>query len=78
MKTLFVNNEEYQAKMIIKTSDSIIGYNDDTEAFAFRGISDFSKFHLGEGQEWDVDPKTEKLSYLLELDFRLSIIELGV
>lgn len=42
MKTLVFNNAEFQAERIIKTSDSIIGYSDNSEVFAFRGISDFS------------------------------------
>lgn len=78
MKTLTVNNEEYQAERIVKTNTSIIGYNGNTEVFGFRGISDFSKFQLAEGQEWDIDEKAAELAYLLDLDFRISMIELGV
>ena len=78
MKTLTVNNEEYQAERIVKTNASIIGYNGNTEVFAFRGISDFNQFQLAEGQEWDIDEKVSETAYLLDLDFRISMIELGV
>lgn len=54
MKNLLFNGESYEAEKIIKTNTSIIGYNGDTEVFAFRGISDFSLFELQDG-EYDVD-----------------------
>lgn len=76
MKTLTVNNETYQAERIVKTNTDIIGYNGNTEVFGFRGISDFSKFQLAEGQEWDMPDNVE--GYLIDLDFRLSMIELGL
>jgi hypothetical protein len=78
MKTLIINGETYQAERIIKTNTSIVGYNHESEVFAFRGIQDFSQFQLEEGQAWDIDDKAAELVYLLDLDFRLSMIELGV
>ena len=55
MKTLIFNNEEIQAERIVKNPDSIIGYNGQTEIFAFRGISDFSGFMLKDGESFDTD-----------------------
>lgn len=78
MKTMNFNGEQYQAEKIIKTSDSIVGYNGNSEVFAFRVVNDFSLFVLEEGQEWDVDEKVAEASYLLDLDFRLAMLELGV
>lgn len=78
MKTLIFNNEEYQAERIVKTNTDIIGYNGNAEVFSFKGISDFSLFQLAEGQEWDIDEKVSETAYLLDLDFRISMIELGV
>lgn len=60
MKKLLFNNTEFQAERIVKTSDSIVGYSGNSEIFAFRGISDFSLFSLGENQEWDIN-EIEKL-----------------
>lgn len=54
MKTLLFNGETFEAEKIIKTDTSIIGYNDETEVFAFRGISDFNLFELQDG-EYDAD-----------------------
>ena len=78
MKILNFSGETYQADKIVKTQNSIIGYNNNQEIFAFRGINDFSAFQLSEGQEWDVDEKVAESAYLLDLDFRISMIELGV
>lgn len=78
MKILNFSGETYQAEKIVKTQNSIIGYNNNQEIFAFRGINDFSAFQLLEGQEWDVDDKVVESAYLLDLDFRISMIELGV
>lgn len=80
MKILIVGNEEYTADRIVKTDNSIIGYNNnsDTPAWSFKGINDFSQFKLEEGQKWDVDEKILESNYILDLDFRISMIELGV
>lgn len=78
MKRLSALGEIYEAQKIVKTTNSIVGYNGDTVVFAFRGINDWSQFQLEEGQEWDVDEKAAEYAYLLELDFRLSMLELGV
>lgn len=45
--------EVFEAELIVKTSDSITGYNGDTEVFSMRGISDFSGYELLDGAEWD-------------------------
>ena len=55
MKKLLFNNETIKAEKIVKTSDSIIGYNGNSEVFVFRGVSDFSLFTLEEGQDWDIE-----------------------
>ncbi len=78
MKRLFAFGESYEAKKIVKTSDSIIGYNGDTEVFVFRGIKDWSQYQLADGQEWDIDEKMAEAAFLLDLDFRVSMLELGV
>ena len=80
MKTLYVNGETYQAEKIIRTNTDILGFNSTspTPIFAFRQIKDWTQFQLAEGQEWDIDEKVSELAYLLDLDFRISMIELGV
>ena len=58
MKTLKFNQEEYKSEKIIKTENSIIGQDlQGNEVFAFRGISDFALFELGDGQSFDMDEK---------------------
>lgn len=79
MKTLIVfDNERLEAERIVKKSNAIVGYIGENEVFSFRGITDWSQFKLPEGQEWDVDEKDALLAYLLDLDYRISLIELGV
>ncbi len=81
MKTLYVNGETYQAERIIRTNTDILGFNSTsptTPIFAFRQIKDWTQFQLAEGQEWDIDEKVSETAYLLDLDFRISMIELGV
>ncbi|KHO39114.1 hypothetical protein OR62_07715 [Clostridium tetani] len=53
MKKLMVNDEVLEAEKIIKTETDIIGYVDNKEVFAFRGIKDFSIFKLEGGHEFD-------------------------
>lgn len=74
MKILNFSGETYQAKKIVKTQNSIIGYNNNQEIFAFRGINDFSAFQLSEGQEWDIDPEAEKDQRIADLEFALAEI----
>ncbi|RXI55553.1 hypothetical protein DP124_01400 [Clostridium tetani] len=50
MKMLLVNDDTLQAEKIIKTDTNIIGYIDNKEVFAFRGIKDFSIFKLENGE----------------------------
>lgn len=78
MKTLIFSGETYQADRIVKTDTDIIGYIANQEVFAFRGISNWSLFQLADGQEWDIDEKGLEAAYLLDLDFRISMLELGV
>ncbi|GGH17377.1 hypothetical protein [Paenibacillus segetis] len=54
MKTLIFIGETYEAERIVKTANSITGYNGNDVIFAFRGISDFSGFEID--GEWD-DPE---------------------
>lgn len=77
MKKLIFDNKEYTAEKIIKTNTDILGINGKSEVFAFRGIKDFSLFRLEEGQEWDLSEEDEQALYQLDLDFRLSMLELG-
>jgi len=79
MKKLLVNGVQHQAEKIIKTSNDIIGQDSNgNRLFAFQGISDFTQFQLEEGQEWDTSPEDNEMMYLLDLDYRLSLIELGI
>lgn len=84
MKTLTFNNDEYKAERIVKNNDSIIGYIGDDTVFKFNGISDFSGFTLAENQEFDEQEITleqqitANTDYLLDVDLRLMIVELGI
>ena len=60
MKKLLFSNQEFEAECIVKTNDSIIGYNGDIIAFKFSGISDFSGFTLEENQEFNLAEPTDK------------------
>ncbi|MFX3616211.1 MAG: hypothetical protein ACE3JK_01605 [Sporolactobacillus sp.] len=45
-----------EADKIVKTDTDIVGYDSaGNELFAFRGISDFSKFTLADGEEFDTE-----------------------
>lgn len=66
MKNLIFNEECLKAETIVKTETDIIGYNENKEVFAFRGISDFTLFRLEEGQKFDISK---------ELKLDLSIAE---
>lgn len=68
----------YVADRIVKTANSIIGYNGTSKVWEFKGISDLSQYNLADGQSWDMDEKAAKAAYLLDLDFRISMLELGV
>lgn len=78
MKKLIHLGQTFEAERIVKTADSIIGYNGDAKVFAFRGIKDWSQYQLADGQEWDMDEQATEAAFLLDLDFRLSLLELGV
>ena len=53
MKKLLFNNNVYEAEVIIKTDNDIVGYSNNVVVFKFSGISDFSGFMLDDGQEFD-------------------------
>lgn len=53
MKKLMVNDEVLEAEKIIKTETDIIGYVNNKEVFAFRGVKDFSIFKLENEQQFD-------------------------
>lgn len=78
MKKLYHNDEEYTAERIVKTSNDIVGYDGTKEKFSFRGVKDWSQFQLEEGQEWDLSEEDEQALYQLDLDFRISLLEMGV
>ncbi|MCO7125625.1 hypothetical protein NIE88_07555 [Sporolactobacillus shoreicorticis] len=67
MKTLTFGNTQFVAEKIIKTSSDIIGLNGNNVAFSFNGISDFSKFTLGEGQEFDSEPATAEQQQISQI-----------
>lgn len=78
MKTLKFNEKEYKAEKIIKTSNAIIGQDTQgNQIFTFRGVSDFSLFELEEGQNFDVGENDVLDDYILDLEFRLSMLEIG-
>lgn len=74
MKTLYFNNKKYQAKKIIKTNTSIIGYIGETEAFSFLGINDFSLFQLEQGQNFDIEEKELLQQRLQSTEYALLFI----
>ncbi|HHW03423.1 MAG TPA: hypothetical protein GXX35_11565 [Thermoanaerobacterales bacterium] len=74
MKILLVSGEEFPAEKIIKTQDSIIGKNGDTEVFAFKGINDFSRFQLLGGSEFDLDPELEKEQRIADLEAAITAL----
>ena len=59
MKVLTFNHTEYTAEKIVKTDDSIIGYNNDSATFKFSGITNFDEFTLDDGQEFDAPEPSE-------------------
>lgn len=59
MKTLTVENNQFQAERIVKTDTDIVGYVGDKIEFSFKGISDFTGFTLAEGETWDIDLSPE-------------------
>ncbi|WP_419890730.1 hypothetical protein [Paenibacillus xylanexedens] len=63
MRTLTALGEQFEAKRIVKTVDSIIGYSDQTEVFAFRGVSDFSTFEI----DGEYDEPTPDISQEVDL-----------
>lgn len=60
MKNLTVTGIESpcKAEKIVKTTDSIIGYTDGKEVFAFKGVSNFSLFTLDNDESFDVAEPT--------------------
>ena len=84
MKKLIINNKiEYSAEKAIKQGNNIklIGVIDEEGNsignLTFPNISNMSEFRLEEGQEWDLPEEDEQALYQLDLDFRLSMLELG-
>lgn len=85
MKKLIVNgNQEYIAEKIIKKGNNIKLINAIDEGgnnignLIFPNISTIDEYRLEEGQEWDLPEEDEQASYLIDLDFRLSLLEMGV
>lgn len=74
MKVLNFNKLQYEAECIVKTNDSITGYNGDVVVFKFSGVSDFSAFTLADEQEFDVPEPTESeklIEQLVEKDAQI-------
>lgn len=78
MKRLIIDSEIFEAEKIIKAETSIIGYVNNKEVFAFRGVNDFTQFQLEESQEWDIAEEELQLEHNVDLDYRLSLIEMGL
>lgn len=53
MKRLKHASEIFEADIMVKGPDYIIGYTGGLEVFSFRGVSDFSEFELLDGAEYD-------------------------
>lgn len=67
MKTLIFNDDEFKAERIVKTSDSLIGYNGDVVVFKFSGVSDFNAFTLTDGREFDLAEQSAEEKLRLEM-----------
>lgn len=85
MKKLIINNKiEYSAEKAIKQGNNIklIGVIDEEGNsignLTFPNISNMGEFRLEEGQEWDLPEEDEQALYLIDLGFRLSLLEMGV
>ena len=85
MKKLIVNgNQEYIAEKIIKKGNNIKLINAIDEGgnnignIIFPNISTIDEYRLEEGQECDLPEEYEQALYLIDLDFRLSLLEMGV
>lgn len=82
-KIIIGGNQKYVAKKIIKKDNSIrlIGAVDEEGNnignLIFPNISNMNDFQLEEGQEWDLPEEDEQTLYLIDLDFRLSLLEMG-
>ena len=71
MKTLLVADKEFKAEKIVKTDNEIIGYNGNSEVFAFRGIQDFSLFTLKDA-EYDLQESDELKKMIADLQQQIS------
>lgn len=85
MKKLIINNKiEYLAEKAIKQGNNIklISVIDEEGNsignLTFPNISNMGEFRLEEGQEWDLPEEDEQALYLIDLGFRLSLLEMGV
>lgn len=57
MKQLKFLEEIFEAEKIFVHADSIVGITNGVEVFSFKGISDFTRFELEEGQKFDTSSK---------------------
>lgn len=71
MKTLLVADKEFKAEKIVKTDNEIIGYNGNSEVFAFRGIQDFSLFVLNDSK-YDLQETDELKKMIADLQQQIS------
>ena len=81
MKKLIINNKiEYLAEKAIKQGNNIklIGVIDkegnSIGNLTFPNISNMGEFRLEEGQEWDIDPETEKEQRIIDLEMAIAAI----
>ena len=58
------NGQRLEAEKIIKTSDSIIGYEGNIQIFAFEGVKDFSRFTITGGEFTTELSESERITIL--------------
>ena len=70
---------KFKAEKIIKTSDSIIGKdNNGKEIFSFKGITDFSLFILEDNQKYDTEEIISTEDRIEELEASLAELSIAL
>ncbi len=77
-KVLYVLSKPYQADEIVKKDNTITGYVEGNPVWQFPNISNLNDFQLEEGEEFDTSEEDKKILHDLDIDFRLSKIEMGL
>ena len=78
MKRLKFLDDIFSAEVIVKLSNSIIGYNGELEVFAMRGITDFSGYELLDEADWDISVQANSIEQLQKenLTLKLALAEM--